>query len=800
MTRNKTFIFACGLILVVFLGFLLAGNYRAQLALSQAAFDRLQLELEKRVATLDYFLSERRNDLQTFETRRELSAYFINKDLGVSERYGLKVNLFVIAKLFENTVKEKTVHGLAIYDRILFVDHEGKVLADTRKQPGCPDSKLQDALNTADEKIQIQMVEAGEETQILFSAPFFHKDHFRGMIFAYLSADTILEKIFGAESDPLTSVHIITNDYQACLGNLSVVSLKKLSTKIDSSGRFVSIPKLSSDYGPFPKDMSVIQLPLKNAGFSLLYLAPTEHIFDINQPRQQLLTTAALAVILLLIGGFLIRSSMQLLVLKTRISEEQRQNLKLQQEIDLRAEIENALREKQAQVEEQTTELQESVLRTHQLAYYDTLTGLPNRELCLDRIDQAISAAKRSGKKVILLFLDLDRFKNINDTLGHACGDTLLKLVSERFRACIRAEDSIARLGGDEFVILLSSVVGTSDADPVVQKILDSMIKGFSLDGHETFTTVSIGISIFPDDGNDVFTLLKHADLAMYAAKAKGRNTFSFFSAELNQIASHRREMENNLRKAIDNAEFYLVYQPQFNLQLGKLIGFEALLRWQHPEKGLIPPVTFIPIAEESGLILPIGNWVLACAIKQAKKWVNAGHSDFTVAVNISARQFNQIGIVGEIDTLLQEVGLDPSLLELEVTESIIMDNAQKNIGLLKKLKQRKIKISIDDFGTGYSSLSYLKDFPIDRIKIDQSFIQDIHSHENSVAIVDAIIAMGRSLGLEVLAEGVETWDEAEYLRQRNCEFAQGYYFAHPLSSYDASNLLAETQKDLSRL
>ncbi|MDX2480929.1 MAG: EAL domain-containing protein [Desulfuromusa sp.] len=791
MSRNKAIILISFLALVVFLGFLLSGNYRAQTALSQASFDRLKLDLEKRVATLDYFLSERRNDLQTFNTRRELAAYFINKDLGVSERYGLKVNLFVIKKLFDDALNKKNVHGNPIYSRILLVDDENNCIVDTSSHTSNHSPKMTDVLNTVKDDIQIMMLRDGEESHIVIAGPVYHKNQLRGKLLAYLSSRTILEHIVGTEPGPLTSLLITTEDLQSNLGQKSNLNLKNLSAKLKNSFEFVTFSQLLPEEG-FSRSMHSMKIPLKNAAFFLLYVTPTEQIFDVKSPRKQLLTTGAMAVFLLIFSGFLLRSNVQLLVLKTRVTEEKRQNVKLQQEIDLRAEIVKELQKKQEQVEEQTAELQESVDRTHMLAYYDTLTGLPNRELCMDRIDQAIATAKRNEKNIALLFLDLDQFKHVNDTLGHACGDTLLRLVSERLRHCVREEDTIARLGGDEFIMLFSAMDPGKNVNTKIQKVLDCMIDSFLIDGQEVFITTSIGIAIFPRDGHDVFTLLKNADLAMYAAKAKGRNTYSFFSAELNQIASERREMEINLRKAIENEEFYLVYQPQYNLLSNKLVGFEALLRWQHPEKGLIPPNIFIPVAEESSLILPIGDWVLRQAVRQAKEWQVAGYPDICMAVNISARQFKQADIIAGIDSILQDAELNPSLLELELTESILMDNAGENIQILKRLKMRKIKLSIDDFGTGYSSLSYLKDFPIDRIKIDQSFIRDISKHPDHVAIIDAIIAMGASLKLEVLAEGVETLAEVEYLRERKCAFVQGYFFARPLASKDATELLAE--------
>ncbi|BDV42034.1 diguanylate cyclase [Geotalea uraniireducens] len=424
------------------------------------------------------------------------------------------------------------------------------------------------------------------------------------------------------------------------------------------------------------------------------------------------------------------------------------------------------------------------------LAYSDQLTGLPNRALFQDRLGQALAHAHRDEAMVAILFLDLDRFKDVNDTMGHSNGDQLLAAVAERLKGSVRQTDTLARVGGDEFVIILSSVREERSASVVAQMVLDIMGAPFEIDGKEVFISTSIGIAVYPGDGADGDTLLRHADMALYAAKERGRNAFSFFSEQMNRKALERRSLEDSLRRAMANDEFYVDYQPQIDLRSGRLFGVEALLRWRHPEEGLISPARFIPVAEEMGLIRRLGEWVLRTACNQCHAWHEEGYSSIRVAVNVSGHQFNQPGFIEMVDEVLEETGLDPSSLELELTESTLMEGANETIMTLIDLKVRGIHLAIDDFGTGYSSLSYLKHFPIDRLKVDRSFIRDISTDLDDCAIVEAIIGMAHSLGRRVLAEGVERAEELEFLRARGCDEVQGYYFGRPMSPQEIEQRL----------
>ena len=436
------------------------------------------------------------------------------------------------------------------------------------------------------------------------------------------------------------------------------------------------------------------------------------------------------------------------------------------------------------------TDRKKAEREVQQLAYFDSLTGLPNRALLNDRLSQILAQSEREGWLVGILFLDIDRFKCINDTQGHATGDKLLQSVAKRLQKRLRESDTVARLGGDEFVIVLSAVKHEQDISHVTQEIMEALSMPFEIGELEIFISASIGIAISPLDGHDVGILLRNADTAMYVAKESGRNNYKFFSNEMNLKAVERMALENNLRRALEKDELSLVYQPQIDTRTGLMTGVEALLRWNHPETGSISPGKFIPIAEETGLIIPIGEWVLASACRQARSWIDGGFTSLCVAVNISGCQFKQGNLANLVRQVLEETGLAPANLELELTESILMDNAESAINMLKELKTIGVNLAIDDFGTGYSSLTYLKHFPIDRLKIDQMFIRNITTDANDASISKAIIAMAHSLRMDVIAEGVETKEQKEFLAANDCFEMQGYYFCRPVSAEKIRHML----------
>jgi diguanylate cyclase (GGDEF)-like protein/PAS domain S-box-containing protein len=423
-------------------------------------------------------------------------------------------------------------------------------------------------------------------------------------------------------------------------------------------------------------------------------------------------------------------------------------------------------------------------------AEHDFLTGLPNRVLLNDRIGHAIAAAKRHSKQVAVLFLDVDGFKHINDSLGHPVGDKLLQSISQRLLECVRGGDTVSRQGGDEFVVLLSELTQPRAAAIMAGRMLHAVAAPHTVDAHELHVTTSIGVSVYPDDGLNAETLIKNADTAMYQAKENGRRSYQFFTPAMNARAVERQSIEECLRRALERQEFELHYQPKIDMQTGAITGAEALLRWTHPVRGRVAPADFIPIAEDCGLIVPIGKWVLRHACEQARAWVVEGLPAISMAVNVSAMEFQSEGFLAGLFRVLGESGLDPRLLELELTESVLMKRVESTVAILHAVRNSGVKVALDDFGTGYSSLSYLRRFPLDSLKIDRSFVQQLAGGSDDAAIVIAVISMARSLRLRVVAEGVETLQELEFLCAHQCDEMQGYYFSAPVPAAQFAQLL----------
>lgn len=424
-------------------------------------------------------------------------------------------------------------------------------------------------------------------------------------------------------------------------------------------------------------------------------------------------------------------------------------------------------------------------MRTHErlqyLAHHDVLTGLANRLLFTDRLAQAIKGATRTGGHIVLIYLDIDRFKNINDTLGHATGDTMLRIIAKRLMNVIRDNDTVARLSGDEFTVLLSGVIEINAIPTIAKKILFEISRPIDIDDHELFVTASLGIAVYPDDSHDPYTLLKHADTAMYHAKQHGRNSYQFYTSNMNVMAKEQLLLENQLHRALERNEFELHFQPQYDISSGKLCGIEALLRWQHPEHGLILPLKFIQLLEDTGLIIPVGEWVLNTACSHFSRWVESGFDIPKLAVNVSPRQFSNESFVNSVNHALQDTGIPPHKLELEITESIFIDECNTNVGAIQELHDAGIGIAMDDFGTGYSSLNYLRQFPIRTLKIDKSFVKQVPDNYDDCVLARTIIAMGQNLNLNVIAEGVETQEQLSFLKQLGCTSAQGFLYSPAL-------------------
>jgi diguanylate cyclase (GGDEF)-like protein len=429
-------------------------------------------------------------------------------------------------------------------------------------------------------------------------------------------------------------------------------------------------------------------------------------------------------------------------------------------------------------------------LRT--LAYYDSVTGLPNRTLFFDELSSYINEAEKNNTMMAILFLDFDRFKMINDTLGHDVGDMLLKKIGERLKCCVEKEVVVSRMGGDEFIILIPKVLNIGEVDKQAQKILVSFSEPIMVDQHELFITTSIGISMYPFNGTENGTLIKDADIAMYRAKEKGGNNYEFYVSEMNESHLERLELENYLRRALEKNELFLVYQPKVSLNTGKIIGAEALIRWNHTLKGIVSPADFIPLAEETGLIVPIGEWVIRTACFQMKQWIEKGYDNLRVSINISPQQFLRGNLVQAVEGAITDAGISGSSLDLEITESCLMENSERNLEIVRRLKDIRVDILVDDFGKGFSSLSYLRQFDVDVLKIDSSFIKDIPFDSNDMSITSAIISMAHDLNLYVIAEGVETKEQLDFLISKNCDEMQGYYFSKPVSSKEFEKMVEE--------
>ena len=460
-------------------------------------------------------------------------------------------------------------------------------------------------------------------------------------------------------------------------------------------------------------------------------------------------------------------------------------------------ELENRVAQRTGELEAANEELQSAKVQAESVAsrmqyhaHHDSLTGLPNRILLNDRLNTAMSHARRKQGILALLFLDLDRFKIINDSLGHAVGDQLLRVVARRLKNCIRDEDTVARLGGDEFMVLLPSISGSSDAGKIGNKIIDTLLQPVSCHGHELHITTSIGVSLYPYDGTDSETLIKNADISMYRAKESGRNKLIYYTAEMNAESRRQLALETNLRSALERNELKLVYQPKIDISKNIIVGAEALLRWDHPTMGVVRPADFIPIAEDSGLIVPIGEWALRTAFIQLKNWHREGFDELKIAVNLSSAQLSRSGLAEVVESALSDSQLDATMTELEITENVVMQNIDSAIATLERLKDMGMSVSMDDFGTGYSSLSYLQRLPIDTVKSGQSFVRDIPDKKEGVSIARAIIAMAHSLNLNLVAEGVENVRQLNFFRKQGVHIVQGYLFSKPVPAEEFSKLL----------
>jgi len=558
--------------------------------------------------------------------------------------------------------------------------------------------------------------------------------------------------------------------------NLALVEMERRAFELVRKGRNIEAQRLLSslEYETQKKvyaaGMTEFSLHLLQASETLLMQLQADN-------RRSAIATIASAFVLILGGGFLFRAAHRWQAIVAKSNEQLNQRT-------------TELAVLNRRLQESVQQHQLAAERSEYLAYNDSLTGLPNRSMFSRLLHQAISVSQRHGTQLAVLFVDLDRFKNVNDTLGHGAGDALLQEMAARFKSCLRASDSVARLGGDEFVLVTPDLNGLEQVLALAQKVLATVARPFALRGHEFHVTASIGIAVYPNDGEDERVLMKNADIAMYQAKEDGKNTFAFYSAALNKHSVERLAFESSLRRALEERQLEVHYQPKVDCSTGYLTGVEALLRWNHPDLGPVPPSKFIPVAEENGLIVSIGRWVLTTACQQHMAWRALGYPPLRVAVNLSARQFYDGSLLSDVRSTLAATGMDAEFLELEITESMLMHDIEKASEVLMAFKNLGIRLSLDDFGTGYSSLSNLKRFPIDTIKVDRSFVRDLPANDEDKAIMDAVIAMGKTLHMTVVAEGVETQGQIDFLRGLDCDECQGFYFSKAVQAEAIAELL----------
>ena len=800
---------------LVYAGALVWQSISARIELRSSVLSGLRLDAEKRAAAISYFFSERSNDVADLATSPAVAGYHANRALKMSLEYGLRANLNAIEEVFNRVRVNKTIGGSRIYDRISLLDSDGTVLVDV------PGANLRnssvgamggEASFVAGERFGLDR----SADNIVISAPVTFRGAHLGRIVAYCSVDTIMkhhvraangeeqiELLAASDGRPLSPAWQEARVSPTVIAAIGANQTKEISLKAGTGGH---------------ETFALVKATIDGTPFFLVTGASESRLFEKLPPLMLILASASVPVLVLGAAIFIRRQRRLNTELRLRYIETGRRHSELrgkysalEEEVLRREEVEQQLRLQRAELEERTIELQKAMERTHQLAMYDSVTGLANRLLFRESLRFALARAERSGRSLAVLFLDLDRFKRINDTLGHSAGDQLLREVASRLQRCLRGADSIGRAegidmnhcvsrqGGDEFTVLLPDLIGPESASVVASRIIDTLCQPVSLDGHEVVCTVSVGISVFPQDGTDVNTLLKNADAAMYSAKERGRNQYQVYENSLHETAVLRLALENAMRRGLDAGEFDVHYQPMLDAITGKVVSLEALLRWRHPTRGMVPPGDFIPVAEETGLIVPLTRHVLLVVCNQIAAWRKNLDLDIKVAINLSGRTI-ELSDVGEmIRSALTQYGVAANLLEIELTETVLMEGRNEARALIDNLKGLGISLSIDDFGTGYSSLAYLKSFAIDFLKIDRSFVRDIPGDENSETIVRTIVGMAHSLGLHVVAEGVENEAQWHFMRKVGCEVVQGFLFGRPVPAAEITQrLFTDEAKSLS--
>lgn len=800
---------------VIYTGALLWQSVGARIELRTSILSDWRVDAERRAAAISYFFSERSNDVSDLAGSPAVTGYHANRALKVSLEHGLRDNLDAIEEAFSRLRANKLIGGSRIYDRISLLDTDGSVLVDVpgvNARISTADASGGGASSGTSERFSLDRT----ADDIVVSAPVsFRGTHF-GRVVAYCSVDTIMkhyvrapfgedqvELLAASDGRPLSPAWQESRVSPAVVSAIGPNQISKTSLKVGGGGQ---------------ESFALVKSSVDGTPFFLVTGASENRLLEKLPPLMLILAFASMPILVLGAVVYIRRQRRLNHELRRRYIEKGRRHVELrgrftalEEEVQRREEVEQQLRLQRAELEERSIELQKSVERTHQLAMYDSVTGLANRVLFRESLRFALARAERTGKALAVLFLDLDRFKRINDTLGHSAGDQLLREVAGRLQRCLRGADSIGRTdgiewnhcvsrqGGDEFTVMLPDLSGPESAGLVANRIIDALCQPVSFDGHEVVCTVSVGISVFPQDGTDVDTLLKNADAAMYSAKERGRNQYQVYENSLHETAVLRLALENAMRRGLDAGEFDVHYQPMLDAVTGTVVSLEALLRWSHPTRGMVSPGDFIPVAEETGLIVPLTRHVLALVCRQIAAWHNDLRLDIKVAINLSGRTIELADIGDMVTSALAQHGVSAGMLEIELTETVLMEGRNEARALIDELKAIGVSLSIDDFGTGYSSLAYLKSFAIDYLKVDRSFVRDIPGDENSETIVRTIVGMAHSLGLHVVAEGVETDAQWHFLRKAGCEVVQGFLFGRAVPAAEITQrLLVDEAKTIS--
>ena len=761
--KNALLLLTAGVLLSGYVLLLLGVTHISQIKLIDAAHEQLRLDLEKRAAALSYFYGVRRDDLEGLASSRSFGVFFSNRALGMSMEYGLSASLLDMHRQFTLLAGGKRMGNIPIYDRLVLLEPDGKPLIDTAAgqelrlpKPFAPDEALRQP--------QLLVVAEGERLQVLLTTPVVYKDKTMGSLLAWVNQELVYQQLVEKASD---------NGGGRVIVATAAGPLQPRGSRLPDFGGAGADGAVPGSAGP-----NSLQTRQDGSGdyYVRVEVADTPLLLVGVYPRQGLtgyftsywfsLSLGVLAVLVLAGAGVAVRTQTHNLVLQTRVDESLRQERQLnKQNAQLAAEI-----HKRQQYEKELV----------RQASFDQLTGLPNRVLALDRLSRAMIRSARMERHVVVMFVDLDHFKKVNDTLGHAAGDKLLVEASQRFSRTVRGSDTVARLSGDEFLAILEEVGDPEDIERICDKMQQEVARPFLVDGQEFFLSVSIGIAVYPEDGEDPQALLKNADIALYQAKESGRQAYRFFTPVMNQRANERQQLEVELRHAIELKEFSLRFQPVIDLQSEQIVGAEALLRWTSPSLGEVAPLKFIPVAEDAGLIGKIGDWVLAEAAAGGAA-LNA-IQPIWVSANVSTRQFRTPEhFLRVVDKVLASSGLAPEQFTIEVTESLLLDDVPGTKRILDELDAMGVRIAIDDFGTGYSALAYLNRFKFDVLKIDRTFVRDILHDPEDATLARAILAMAHALRLKVVAEGVEDEGQAQFLKDAGCGFAQGYYYGKPI-------------------